>query len=112
MVFKALSDETRIRILKLLEKRELCVCELTEILGSAQSTVSRHLRILKDAGLVDDMRDGLWVNYRLSKEEVNHYAEDILRLISTWLNEDPKVTKDLNKAETIDREDICARTLR
>ena len=64
-VFKSLSDRTRLRIISLLLEGDLCVCELTFILGMAQSRVSHQLRILRDAGLVDDTRDGQWIIYRL-----------------------------------------------
>ncbi len=66
--FKALSDETRLRIITLLmENEELCVCDFVGALGETQSKVSRHLRYLYHAGLVDDRRDGLWMHYRISR---------------------------------------------
>ena len=65
-VFKALSDRTRLRIVRLLMARELCVCEMMFVLGLAQSRLSHQLRILRDAGLVEDMRDGQWIIYRVS----------------------------------------------
>jgi len=64
-VFKALSDPTRLRILLLLLKRELCVCELMFILKMEQSRVSHQLRILKDADLVEDLRESRWIIYRI-----------------------------------------------
>jgi ArsR family transcriptional regulator len=65
--FKALSDETRLQIMTLLlENDELCVCDLVGALGQTQSKISRHLRYLYNAGLVDDRREGLWMHYRLS----------------------------------------------
>ena len=64
-LFKALSDETRLRILALLSHGELCVCDLMEVLNLPQSTVSRHLAHLRNAGLVDDRRQGVWMYYRL-----------------------------------------------
>lgn len=65
-VFKALSDRTRLRIIRLLMARELCVCEMMYVLGLAQSRLSHQLRILRDAALVEDMRDGQWIIYRIS----------------------------------------------
>ncbi|MDD8024933.1 MAG: metalloregulator ArsR/SmtB family transcription factor [Acidobacteriota bacterium] len=65
-VFKALSDRTRLRIVRLLMKQELCVCEMMFILNLAQSRLSHQLRILRDAGLVEDTRDGQWIIYRIS----------------------------------------------
>jgi len=77
-VFKALSDETRIRLLKLLSERELCVCELMQALDMTQSRVSRNLGILKEAGLVKDRRDGLWIYYSLNRKSFNQYVAPIL----------------------------------
>lgn len=67
-VFKALSDPTRLRILMLLLQRELCVCELVFSLKMEQSRISHQLRILRDADLVEDIRDGKWTNYRIPKK--------------------------------------------
>ena len=65
--FKALSDETRLQIMTLLlERDELCVCDFVGSLGLTQSKVSRHLRYLYNAGLVQDRREGLWMHYRIS----------------------------------------------
>jgi len=96
-VFKALSDETRIRLLKLLQQRELCVCELMQVLNMTQSRVSRNLGILKDAGLVKDRRDGLWVHYSLSEKSFNKYAGPILELLRDWGNDDDVVLRDLEE---------------
>ena len=65
-VMKALSDPNRVKIIKLLEQKKMCVCELQGAIGIAQPTVSKHLRILEEAGLVDYQKDGLWVNYYLT----------------------------------------------
>ena len=67
-IFKALSDETRLRILTLLSSGELCVCDLMAALDLPQSTVSRHLAYLRNAGLVADERRGVWMFYRLKQE--------------------------------------------
>lgn len=64
-VFKALADPTRLRIVHLLRRRELCVCELMFVLGMEQSRVSHHMRILREAGLAEDVREGRWVIYRV-----------------------------------------------
>ncbi|MDD5543020.1 MAG: metalloregulator ArsR/SmtB family transcription factor [Acidobacteriia bacterium] len=67
-VFKALSDTTRLRILHLLEQTgELCVCDLKTVLECPQARISRHLAILKNAGFIDDRREGTWVLYSLTK---------------------------------------------
>ena len=64
-LFHALSDETRLEIIELLRKGERCVCELTDSLDAAQSRLSFHLRVLRDAGIVRDRKDGRWVHYEL-----------------------------------------------
>jgi ArsR family transcriptional regulator len=65
-VMKALSDPNRVRIVKMLQRRMMCVCELQAALGVAQPTVSKHLKILEEAGLVILRKDGLWVHYTVS----------------------------------------------
>jgi ArsR family transcriptional regulator len=67
-LFHALSDETRLEIIELLRRGERCVCELTDTLDAAQSRLSFHLRVLKDAGVVRDRKDGRWVYYELDAE--------------------------------------------
>jgi len=67
--FKALSDETRLRILKLLEKGELCVCDLVAALDQVQPKISFHLSTLKDAGLVRDRKEGKWIHYRFDDSD-------------------------------------------
>lgn len=65
-IFKALADETRLRILALLSRGELCVCDLMAVLKLPQSTVSRHLAYLRNAGWLHDRREGVWMYYRLA----------------------------------------------
>jgi ArsR family transcriptional regulator, arsenate/arsenite/antimonite-responsive transcriptional repressor len=68
-VFKALADETRLRILALLSRGEMCVCDIHETLGIPQSKTSRHLAYLRKAGLVSDRKAGLWVYYQLAEPD-------------------------------------------
>ena len=84
-LFKALSDDTRLRILGLLLEGELCVCDLMAILGLPQSTVSRHLAYLKNSGLVSDRREGIWMHYRLSEGE-SALHKDLLNLLQKDLS--------------------------
>jgi ArsR family transcriptional regulator len=106
-VMKALSDPGRVKIIKMLGEKELCVCETTAILNLAQPTVSKHLKILEDAGLVTSWKEGSWVNYRLaSAEESNKYAQTMLSHLKDWLNDDKQVLDLLAKAPQIDRERI------
>lgn len=69
-VFKALADINRLKIIKLLKEGELCVCELTTALSTSQSTVSHHLSVLKNAGLVKERKEGKWSYFRLSEGAV------------------------------------------
>ena len=79
-LFKALADETRLRILNLLCRRELCVCQIVDVLGIGQSKTSRHLAHLRHAGLVTDRREGLWIYYSLSDPSV-----ELHRQLIEWL---------------------------
>src|SRR3989338_6814822 len=69
-IFKALSDETRLRILKLLENGELCVCDITDVLNMSQPNISFHLAMLKEAGLIKDRRNGRWMHYSLDESDI------------------------------------------
>lgn len=72
-LFKALADETRLRIVNLLLERELCVCELVDILGMSQPRISRHLNILRQAGLLSSWREGRWTHYAIAGELSDYY---------------------------------------
>jgi ArsR family transcriptional regulator len=109
LVLKAMADPTRIRILKMLEQKRMCVCELTAVLGIQQSSVSHHLRILKDAGLVVDMRHGAWIDYALAQTEYNEFAPALLKMARTWLHDDPLVKKDEKTTKQVDRKHLCNR---
>src|SRR2546422_4269292 len=74
-LFHALSDETRLEIVRLLSHGERCVCELQSVLDAAQSRLSFHLKTLRDAGLVSDRREGRWVYYALNREALDEIAE-------------------------------------
>lgn len=91
---KAVADPTRARILKLLEGRELCVCQLMNILSLSQSTISGHLSILKNAGLVTDRKEGRWAHYSLCDRKQNPYVTPLLALLMSWLEKDAKVQAD------------------
>ena len=69
-IFKALSDETRLRIIKLLEQRELCVCDITAALDMVQPKISFHLSALKEAGLIKDRKQGKWIHYSLNEQDL------------------------------------------
>jgi ArsR family transcriptional regulator len=108
-VMKALSDPNRVKIIKMLQQRFLCVCEMRAALNIAQPTVSKHLKLLEDAGLVTSEKDGLWVNYRLTDGNSSPYAATVLGNLRHWLNEDTQITDLIEKLPTIRREDVCKR---
>ena len=97
-VFKAAADPTRARILKILEGGEMCVCQIIAILSLGQSTVSKHLFLLRSAGLIKDRRDRKWVHYSLDRGSDSPYAARMLRNLRGWLNDDPVVAKDRERA--------------
>ena len=106
-VMKALSDPSRVKIIKLLQQKSMCVCELQGALQLAQPTVSKHLKILEEAGLVDYRKEGLWVNYFLANGKSSPYAASLLGNLQHWLNEDSEIAELLKKAPFISRADIC-----
>jgi DNA-binding transcriptional ArsR family regulator len=93
-VMKAVADPTRVRILKLLEAGELCVCQVIAVLALSPSTVSRHLSQLKSAGLVNDRKEKKWVHYSLDRESGDAYARGMLRVLASWMNRDPVIAQD------------------
>jgi arsenate reductase/ArsR family transcriptional regulator len=97
-VLKAAADPTRVRILKILEGGELCVCQVIAILSLGQSTVSKHLFLLRAAGLIGDRRDRKWVHYSLDRGSESPYAGRMLRNLRGWLNDDPVIAKDRERA--------------
>ena len=106
-VMKALSDPNRVKIIKMLQQRFLCVCEMRAALNIAQPTVSKHLKLLEDAGLVTSEKDGLWVNYRLTNGNSSPYAATVLGNLRHWLNEDRQIADLIEKLPSIRREDVC-----
>ncbi|MCF8142409.1 MAG: metalloregulator ArsR/SmtB family transcription factor [Deltaproteobacteria bacterium] len=108
-VMKALSDPNRVKIIKMLQHKSMCVCEVQAALGVAQPTVSKHLKLLEDAGLVDYRKDGLWVNYHLTDGGRSPYAAALLGNLRHWLEKDEQVAPLLEKLPSICREEICRR---
>ena len=107
-MLRAIADQTRLRILTLLSQRELCVCQLVDVLDEGQSKVSRHLAHLRNAGLVNDRREGLWVYYSLSEPQSHLH-----RLLSQWLpvagSDFPAAHQDCEKLQNLaDCGDLCA----
>jgi len=112
MVMKSVADPTRVRILKLLEAGEMCGCQIVAILELSQSTVSKHLFLLKMAGLVKERKEKKWVHYALARSGGSPYAGKMLKTLRGWLNGDPVVERD-KKREALARElgpaNICER---
>ncbi len=107
-VMKALSDKNRLKIIKMLQHKDLlCVCEIQAGLGLAQPTVSKHLRILEDAGLVIYKKKGLWVNYSLNQQPDNPYSATMLGNLRYWLEDEQEITKLIEKLPELNRENIC-----
>ena len=108
-VMKALSDPNRVRIVKMLQHRSMCVCELQAGLGISQPTVSKHLKILERAGLVGFKKDGLWVDYFLADGSESPYAGVLLGNLKHWLEGDEAVSQLVRKLPSLRREEICKR---
>ncbi len=108
-VMKALSDPNRVKILKMLQRRHLCVCEIQAALEIAQPTVSSHLKILEDAGFVISRKEGLWVIYRLADGRDSPYCATLLGSLTHWLEDDPEVLEILKVLPSIRKEIICKR---
>jgi DNA-binding transcriptional ArsR family regulator len=109
LALKAAGDPTRTRILKLLEGGGLCVCQVQAVLRLAPSTVSKHLSILRIAGLVEDRRDGKWTQYALSAAASNSFADAVLRMLRD-LDRDPTIVADrrrLREVKAIPLVELC-----
>jgi ArsR family transcriptional regulator, arsenate/arsenite/antimonite-responsive transcriptional repressor len=94
VIFGALSDETRLRMMRLLEERELCVCELMQVLDMSQPRISRHLGVLKNAGLVNDRREGKWVYYALPPGAEHDVVKNLLNAVALMGHENGQVQAD------------------
>ncbi|MPM23137.1 Arsenic resistance transcriptional regulator ArsR2 [bioreactor metagenome] len=105
-IFKALSDETRLRILSLILDGEMCVCEIEDCLGLTQSNASRHLTALKNAGILSSSKQAQWAYYKLNEEfcdnnrELMNYLTEKLKSLSTY-------ESDNRKREICKQSDIC-----
>ena len=106
-VMKALSDPSRIKILKMLQRRSMCVCEIQAALGLAQPTISKHMKILDDAGLVRFRKDGLWVNYSLAEEAPSVFVSAMLCHLKEWLEDEVEVRDLTERLHEFEREKIC-----
>lgn len=102
-IFKAFADETRLRILHLLTKGELCVCDILSALQAPQSKVSRHLAYLRGAGLVVDRRNGKWRHYSLAPSKSGLHRS-IIACVGSCLGDAPVLQKDLKRLAALKRD--------
>lgn len=109
-VMKALSDPNRVRMIKLLQNKALCVCELQQLLTIPQPAVSKHMKVLEKAGLVKSTKEGLWVNYALNYGSSNPYAAAILGDFRLWLCNDPLLHKMEKKLPDVKRQTACKKS--
>ncbi len=91
---KALSDETRLRMLNILLERECCVCEVTQALDISQSRASRNLGILENAGFLKSRRDGAWMYYSLDEQTTNNYARFLAEMFRDFTDDDKLLADD------------------
>jgi ArsR family transcriptional regulator len=108
-VTKALSDPSRIKIMKMLQRQVMCVCEIQAALKVAQSTTSKHLQLLEDAGLISSEKDGLWVNYMIADGSESPYASSLIGSLKHWLDADTEIAALIEQLPDINREYICKR---
>ena len=106
-LFKIFADKNRLRIFKLLEQRKMCVCELASILGVTQPSISRHLKRMKEAGLVEDEQDRFWTNYYLRKKDKAQAS--VLCCLQHLLKGDKVISSDLKKLKKVDRTKMCCK---
>ena len=106
-VMKALSDPSRVKIVKMLQNRMMCVCEIQAALGLAQPSVSKHLKVLEEAGLVCSKKEGLWVNYYLADGRASPYAATLLGNLRHWLEGEPEIVRVVETLPSIKREEVC-----
>jgi ArsR family transcriptional regulator, arsenate/arsenite/antimonite-responsive transcriptional repressor len=106
-IFKALSDKNRLRILLMLSRKPLCVCEIQDILQVTVSTVSKHLSILRDIGFITDEKEGKWVIYTINSSTGNVILQQILFVLPLWLNDDALIKSDLEKLQVVNRNVLC-----
>ena len=105
-IFKALSDSNRIRIVKMLQRKSLCVCEIKDVINLATSTVSKHLSILREAGLIVDWKDGKWINYTINPEP-EPLVSNALLYIQMQIEDDDTIKNDRKKINVVDRNILC-----
>ncbi len=105
-ILKALADETRLRILSQILKREMCVCEIEACLGLTQSNASRHLTVLKKAGILDSYKNAQWTYFKISNEFANENKE-LYDYLLRKINMIPRYKDDCANFECCKLQDLC-----
>lgn len=106
-ILKGLSDENRLRIVCLIfRKNGLCVCEIQEIIGLSQPTISFNLKKLEEAEIITHSKSGLWVNYSIN-ENLEPNLLNIVSLLMDELKDDKRLREDFEKVEIVSRTEIC-----
>lgn len=100
-ITKALADEKRARIIMALRGGELCVCQITELFGLAPSTISKHLSILYQAGLVESRKDERWVYYRLPESQVSRVARSAINWATSSIEKTETIVSDAKRLKSI-----------
>jgi ArsR family transcriptional regulator len=108
-VMKALADPNRVKIVKMLQHKTMCVCEMKEALQIAQPSVSKHLKILEEAGIVSSRKEGQWVNYYLADGSGTPYAASLMGNLRHWLENDKEIEELIETLPNINRQKICSR---
>jgi ArsR family transcriptional regulator len=114
-ITKALSDESRVRALLSIKDGELCLCQIIEVLGLSPATVSKHMNLLYQAGLVQRRKEGRWQFYRLTNGEGTALARRALDWVTRELEVDPAVRDDARRIRKVRRQNLdelsaCYRT--
>jgi len=107
-VTKALADTQRVRILQLLDRGELCVCQIVEVLALAPSTVSKHLSLLSAAGLVEMRKEGRWAYYRLPEGPTGEFSRPLQQWLQEALEDDATIERDRALLEGVLSLDLCS----
>ena len=109
-ITKALAEENRLRILMALEGRELCVCQIIELLELAPSTVSKHMSVLRQAGLVKGRKDGRWIYNRIADDSAPAEVKEAIAWVKKSLSQNERIHEDVKRLQgilKIDREVLC-----
>ncbi len=111
-ITKALADENRVRTLLALRKGELCVCQITELFGLAPSTISKHLSVLYQAGLVESRKDGRWIYCRLPGKDAPAMVRELIAWVEKATGSNPRIVQDNLKLKRVLKADagkLCKR---